>query len=93
VKKGGLNEKQQKRYLIMTLQEAHHLFKDEHPSIRIERSKFCSLRPDTMMLTAEMAHNLCICKHHAKHQSSLGVSFKHHTATENTQQPDGQDCL
>ena len=65
VKKGGLKEKQQKRYLMMTLQEAHHLFKDEHPSIRIGRSKFCSLRPDTVMLTGDMPHNLCICKHHA----------------------------
>jgi hypothetical protein len=65
VKRDGKKQKEQKKILLMSVTEAHQLFIVDHPSIKIGRSKFAQLRPDTVMLAADMPHNLCICKYHA----------------------------
>ena len=65
VKRDGKKLKLQKQFMMMSLTEAHQLFSSENPSIKIGRSKFSKLRPDTVMLAADMPHNLCVCKYDA----------------------------
>lgn len=43
-KEGG-KCKMQKRYMIMTLKEAHAVYKEEFPYMPIKLAKFCALRP------------------------------------------------
>ena len=65
VKRNGKKEKEQKKFLMMSLKEAHTLFSKDHPHVKVGRSKFAQLRPDTMMLSCDMPHNMCVCKYHA----------------------------
>ena len=40
----------QRRYLLMSLKEAYHLFKSEHENLPVGISKFCDLRPQNVKL-------------------------------------------
>lgn len=61
----GMRTKIQKRYMNMTVKEAYTLFKTEHPTAEIKKSKFYELRPQNIALATEMPHNVCVCKYHA----------------------------
>lgn len=61
----GMRTKIQKRYMNMTVKEANTLFKTQHPTAEIKKSKFYELRPQNIALATEMPHNVCVCKYHA----------------------------
>lgn len=57
----------QKRYLMITLNEAYELYKN-HTSIGskiVGRTTFCELKPPHVKLMAEMPHNVCVCQQHS----------------------------
>jgi len=65
----------QKRYLTITILEAHQMFKEENPEARVGKSKFSEFRPKHVQLLADIPHNVCICKIHGNMDSLLlGIS-------------------
>jgi len=55
---------QQTRYMLMSLREAYNKFKEEHPTIKVELSKFCELRPPCIKLFDHLPHQVCLCSYH-----------------------------
>ena len=54
-----------RRLLLFNLKEAHYLFQQQHPEIKVGLSKFCSLRPEWVRtVNSSGAHNVCVCIHH-----------------------------
>ena len=64
VRKDGGKEQVQKRHLLWSLQETYALFKKEHSSVKIGFSKFCSLRPQNVLLLGQYPHQACLCVYH-----------------------------
>lgn len=54
----------QKKVLMMTVMEAHKLFAQENPDIKIGKSKFAALRPKHVLPISEKDHNVCCCRYH-----------------------------
>ena len=52
----------QKRHLLWSLNETYAIFVKENPSVQIGFSKFCSLRPVNVMLSADMPRDVCLCQ-------------------------------
>nr|XP_042913577.1 uncharacterized protein LOC122273608 [Parasteatoda tepidariorum] len=72
----GKKTKVQKKYLCTTLGEAHEMFKNDNPGIKIGRSKFSELRPSHICLRHETPANLCLCIYHENVRLLLeGISF------------------
>ena len=61
-----------RRFLLMTLKEAHRLFMIE-TDISISFSKFASLRPSYIKLNRKLPHNVCVCKQHHTFQTWVNV--------------------
>ncbi|XP_045024477.1 uncharacterized protein LOC116922580 isoform X1 [Daphnia magna] len=71
-----------KRLILLNLKEAHYLFQQDNPNVKIGLSKFCFLRPK-WCVTADSSgsHNVCVC---IKHQNpklmlagaDIGVDYK-----------------
>lgn len=55
----------QKRFLMMTIDEARALFLEKNPNISVSRSKFFELRPKHVIPVANTPHNVCVCVKHA----------------------------
>ena len=49
----------------MTLAETFECFKLDHPDSQIGKSKFAEKRPQHVMLTSKMPHNVCGCVYHS----------------------------
>ena len=46
----------------LNLQELYTAFKEKHPTVNIEFSKFCALRPKWCVLDgSKMTHFVCVC--------------------------------
>ena len=56
-------EHRQKRVLICNLKEVHQMFRAEN-SLKVSFSKFCSLRPEEVVLTVQKGQEVCQCKYH-----------------------------
>ena len=54
----------QKRHLLWSLRECYSIFMKENPTTEIGFSKFCSLRPVNVLLSAAMPRDVCLCKYH-----------------------------
>ena len=52
----------QKRYLIMNVNEAYQLYK-ENSLMKVGRSKFSELRPDHVTLISDKDQNVCMCQY------------------------------
>ena len=73
-----------KRLILLNLKEAHYLFQQDNPNVKIGLSKFCFLRPK-WCVTADSSgsHNVCVC---IKHQNpklmlagaDIGVDYSTH---------------
>lgn len=50
------------RYMLMTLYEAYQQFLQKNPTIRVGKSKFCSLRPKWIKTITP--HDGCACVYH-----------------------------
>ena len=57
-------QQEQKRILTITVAEVYQLFKNEYPYVTIGKSKFSSLRPMELKLSA-MPRNVCNCIYHS----------------------------
>jgi len=60
----GTKSKMQKRHLYMTVGETYESFKADHPECALGKSKFAALRPEHVLLTSKLPHNVCGCKYH-----------------------------
>ena len=50
---------------LCNLQELYTVFKEKHPNVNIEFSKFCALRPKWCVLAgSKMTHTICLCSAH-----------------------------
>ena len=56
-------EKVQKKVMLMTVKEAHSIFKREN-NIKIGKSTFAKLRPQNIMPVSERDQNVCCCIYH-----------------------------
>lgn len=66
----GQKSQKQLRLVLMNLNEAYEIFKEEHPLKKLSFSKFAELRPKECVLTGQTngIHVTCVCK---KHQNVL----------------------
>ena len=64
IRTGKEKTRMQKKFLMMTVNEAHSLFCDANPGVKIGKSKFADLRPTHVCLNATFPHNMCLCKYH-----------------------------
>ena len=74
---------------LCNLQEIYTAFKEKHPNVNIEFSKFCALRPKWCVLAgSKMTSSVCACNAHqnvvASRRNGLGLD---------TQRPDQEDHL
>ena len=60
----GVKSKVQKRFMLMTLKEAHSLFCEQHSDTKIGLASFSSLRLQHIFLQKDIPHNVCVCKVH-----------------------------
>ena len=54
----------QKRHLFWSLRECYSIFMKEIPTTETGFSKFCSLRPVNVLLSADMPRDVCLCKYY-----------------------------
>lgn len=52
-----------KRFLVMSLREAHSLFKEQNPDNPCSLSWFSSLRPYDVFLLDQIPHTVCLCEY------------------------------
>ena len=64
VNEGDKKTKKQKRHMNMSIMEEYALWRKENPDIKLEKSKFATLRPDHALLTGNSPRNVCVCRHH-----------------------------
>ncbi|KAJ2937733.1 hypothetical protein O0L34_g19126 [Tuta absoluta] len=67
----GKKETMQKHYLTMFLREAHAIFIEENPELKIGFSYFCSLRPPNVLLLKNTPAEQCRCKIHENYRMML----------------------
>ena len=53
----------QTRHLTSSLMETYALFCKDYPN-KIGKSKFAELRPNHVLLSSKLPHNVCLCKYH-----------------------------
>lgn len=64
VKKDGQKVRLQKKILLSTVMETFQKFKEEHPDLKVGKSKFASLRPPNVLPVSEKDHSVCCCSYH-----------------------------
>lgn len=64
VVRDGKKVKEQRHYLLMTIQEAFALYKEENPNDSVKLTSFKSFRPDVVLFRSDMPHNVCVCQYH-----------------------------
>ena len=60
----GTKTKLQTRDLTSSIKETHAMFQDEYPDAKVGESKFAELRPQHVLLSNKLPHNVCLCKSH-----------------------------
>lgn len=60
----GTKEENQARHLTSSLMETYALFKRDHSDMKIGKSKFIELKPNHVLLSNKLPHNVCLCKQH-----------------------------
>lgn len=63
IKQDGVKTKKQKRYLLYKLREAYEILKAEQ-DIKICFSRFCTLRPQEVVLSGNTPQDVCLCLIH-----------------------------
>ncbi|XP_071578919.1 uncharacterized protein [Temnothorax nylanderi] len=62
IRNGDEKMKVQKRLVLCNLREAHALFKERYPNLKVQFSKFAALRPKYCILAgASGTHSVCVC--------------------------------
>lgn len=75
VRVNGKKEKRMKKLLLLSLKEAHILFKEKYPEVKVGSSKFCELRPKEIILPGGSGtHNVCVCVFHQNVKLALDNS-------------------
>ena len=73
------------------MQELYTIFKEKHPNVNIEFSKFCTLRPKWCVWAgSKMTHSVCVC---SAHQTKFFVASWCNRLGRDTQRPDQEDHL
>ena len=53
-----------KRYMVISIREAHAIFKLQHADVEVGLTKFSLLRPRHVFLMCNTPHSVCICQMH-----------------------------
>lgn len=62
IRNGDEKVKIQKKLVLCNLREAHALFKERYPNLKVQFSKFAALRPKHCILAgASGTHSVCVC--------------------------------
>ena len=69
--------KMQKRHMYMSIKEAHGIFKEENPDMKIGLSKFAELRPPNVLLSSQTPSNVCTCIYHENMILALSAINSH----------------
>eukprot|EP00112_Aurelia_sp_Birch-Aquarium-sp1_P023526 Seg7039.2 transcript_id=Seg7039.2/GoldUCD/mRNA.D3Y31 product="hypothetical protein" protein_id=Seg7039.2/GoldUCD/D3Y31 len=69
--------KLQKRHMYMSIKEAHGIFKEENPELKIGLSKFAELRPPNALLSSQTPANVCTCIYHENMILALSAINSH----------------
>ena len=51
----------QKKYMLMTVDKAYQIFKEQHPLINIGLSSFYKLKPPHILFISKIPHDFCCC--------------------------------
>ena len=54
----------QKQFMMTTIKEAHEMFKEANPGIKVSYSQFAKWRPQQVYLQSQVPQNSCLCKYH-----------------------------
>ena len=57
----GNKETKQKRHLLSSVKETYAIFKKENPHACVGKTKFTMLRPQHVLLSRKLPHNVCLC--------------------------------
>ncbi len=60
VRRNGVKERLQKKFLLTTLKESHQIFLENNPGQKISLSAFCKLRPDHILIQ-KTYHKMYVC--------------------------------
>ena len=69
--KDGMKNKLRRYYLELTIKEAHALFKEKHPQVKIGRSKFAELKPVNVLHMNKAPNDQCKCVTHENYRLLL----------------------
>ena len=75
----GVKMKYQARHLTSSVAEVHALFHEEFPLYKIGKSKFAELRPQHVLLSSKLPHNVCLCRYHENKKFSQRFHCTHTT--------------
>lgn len=66
IRENGEKRQLQRRLVLMNLNEAYQIYKDEHPTRMLSFSKFAELRPKECILAGQSngIHATCVCQQH-----------------------------
>lgn len=79
-------EHRQKRILLFNLREVHEMFLVESAT-KVGFSKFCSMRPAQVILTAQRGQEVCMCEYHENVEMCLeGISKVVPSVTKNARE-------
>lgn len=60
----------------MTIKEAFNIYLKDNPEIKLSVSKFEELRPEYILPSSKMPHNVCVCIYHANFRLWLEILCK-----------------
>ena len=72
----GRKTKCQARHLTSSVAEVHALYREEFPQIKIGKSKFAKLRPQHVLLSSKLPHNVCLCRYHENFITAVNALHK-----------------
>lgn len=70
-KEDGEKVQCQKRHLTSSIKEVHAQYCEEFPQQKIGKSKFAELRPQHVLLSNKLPHNVCLCKYHSNFKLAM----------------------
>ena len=60
----GKRRRKQLRHMVMNIKEAHAIFCEDNPEVKIGLTCFQQLRPPFVRYSSEIPHNVCVCSIH-----------------------------
>ena len=72
----GTKTKLQTRHLTSSIKETDGMVQDEYPNTKVGKSKFAEMRPQHVLLSNKLPHNMCLCKSHVNLIAAIDALHK-----------------